>query len=89
VHCNAETETDFVHFMYGVKLKSELNHLPVVIVIEKVNGFGGNFSMPSSSAFNFASVLGTYLCSIMFRLRVEQVAPQTWQKALSLGNSRG
>lgn len=60
------------------------------VYLEKVGGYAGGAGAPGSAMFNFGKGVG-HLEAIAYTLGMEvrQVAPQKWQKALSLGNSNG
>ncbi len=84
-----ETEGDFIHFMFNIKEKAQINDIPVIAYLEHVSGFAGE-AQPGSRMFNF----GRWFWGPMFTImtmgwRLELVRPVKWQKALSLGNSRG
>jgi hypothetical protein len=61
-----------------------------VVYLEKVGGYAGGRGAPGSAMFNFGKGVG-HLEAITYMqgLEMRQVAPQKWQKALSLGNSNG
>jgi hypothetical protein len=63
---------------------------PAVVYMEKVGGYAGGAGAPGSAMFNFGRGVG-HLEAIAYTLgfEVRLVAPQKWQKALSLGNSNG
>lgn len=63
---------------------------PATVYMEKVGGYAGGAGAPGSAMFNFGKGVG-HLEAITYALGFEtrQVAPQKWQKALSLGNSNG
>ncbi len=56
-------------------------------IVEEVGGYTGE-AQPASRAFTFGEGYG-FIKGILaaLRIRVELVRPQTWQKALGLGNS--
>jgi hypothetical protein len=60
------------------------------VYLEEVGGYTGGTGMPGSAAFNFGRGFGQILgvCAAM-GIPVELVRPQKWQKALSLGTSKG
>lgn len=72
-----------------VDLFRQLPHSSIVY-LEKVGGYAGGRGAPGSAMFNFGKGVG-HLEAIAYTLGFEtrQVAPQKWQKALSLGNSNG
>ena len=79
-----ETEGDVL-----AKLKN-LRTYHEVIVIEQVGGYIGGAGSPGSAMFNFGRGFGFLLgVSMTLGYRIEMVRPQGWQKALSLGNSKG
>ena len=79
-----ETEGDVLG-----KLKS-LRTYHDVIVIEQVGGYVGGAGSPGSAMFNFGRGFGFILgVAMTLGYRIEMVRPQAWQKALSLGNSKG
>jgi hypothetical protein len=61
-----------------------------VVYLEKVGGYAGGRGAPGSAMFNFGKGVG-HLEAITYMqgFEMRQVAPQKWQKALSLGNSNG
>ena len=79
-----ETEGDVLE-----KLKS-LRVYHNTIVVEQVGGYIGGAGSPGSAMFNFGRNFG-FLIGVAMTLgyRIIMVRPQTWQKALSLGNSKG
>lgn len=60
------------------------------ILIEQVGGYIGGAGSPGSAMFNFGRGFGFLLgVSMTLGYRIVMVRPQTWQKALGLGNSKG
>jgi hypothetical protein len=61
-----------------------------VVYLEKVGGYAGGRGAPGSAMFNFGKGVG-HLEAIAYMqgFEMRQVAPQKWQRALSLGNSNG
>jgi hypothetical protein len=62
----------------------------VRVFLEEVGGYTGGPGAPGSAMFNFGRNFGQILgvCAAM-GIPVELVKPQRWQKALSLGTSKG
>lgn len=58
--------------------------------LEQVGGYTGGPGAPGSAMFNFGRNYGEILgVAAALKIPVELVTPQKWQKALSLGNSKG
>lgn len=65
------------------------SHQPVAYV-EKVGGYTGGTGSPGSAMFNFGKNVGEIMGLLAAaRIPVEEVMPQKWQKALSLGTTAG
>ena len=74
------------HDMVDIIRKVAQSPFDKVAVIEKVSGFAGGEGNPGSAMFNFGRSVGVlYGALIAFEIRIEEVTPQKWQKALSLG----
>ena len=60
------------------------------IFVEQVGGYVGGIGSPGSAMFNFGRGFGFLLgVAMTLGFKVIMVRPQAWQKALSLGNSKG
>lgn len=60
------------------------------ILIEQVGGYVGGAGSPGSAMFNFGRGFGFILgVAMSLGYKIIMVRPQAWQKALSLGNSKG
>lgn len=78
-----ETEGDIL------KLLSNLKTYHDTLFIEQVGGYIGGVGSPGSAMFNFGRGFGFLLgVAMSLSYRIEMVRPQTWQKALGLGNSK-
>jgi len=84
-----ETEGDFVHFLRNIYQQAQMNTIPVTVYLELVSGYAGE-AQPGSRMFNFGRWFWGPMFTVMtLGFRLELVRPAKWQKALSLGNSRG
>lgn len=84
-----ETETDVVETIRLAYRESKTQNCEAVCIIEKVGGFAGGDGQPGSAMFNFGFGAGLiYGALLAFKIRVEEVTPQKWQKGLSLGNKQ-
>jgi hypothetical protein len=78
-----ETEGDVLNLLRNLKTYHD------TIFIEQVGGYIGGVGSPGSAMFNFGRGFGFLLgVAMSLNYRIEMVRPQTWQKALSLGNSK-
>lgn len=79
-----ETEGDVLEKLKNLKVYHD------TIIIEQVGGYVGGAGSPGSAMFNFGRGFG-FLLGVAMTLgyKIIMVRPQTWQKALSLGNSKG
>jgi hypothetical protein len=78
-----ETEGDVLSLLRNLKTYHD------TIFIEQVGGYIGGRGSPGSAMFNFGRGFGFLLgVAMCLNYRIEMVRPQTWQKALSLGNSK-
>jgi hypothetical protein len=81
-----ETETDVVNMLREAIATRPIGS-EVVVTIEKVGGYAGGAGQPGSAMFSFGKGVGIlYGALLMAQVRIEEVTPQKWQKALSLGN---
>jgi hypothetical protein len=79
-----ETEGDVLEKLKNLRVYHD------TILIEQVGGYVGGAGSPGSAMFNFGRGFGFLLgVSMTLGYRIIMVRPQTWQKALSLGNSKG
>jgi hypothetical protein len=88
ISCNPmpETETDVVELIRSAYRESKSRQCEAVCIIEKVGGFAGGDGQPGSAMFNFGKGTGIiYGALLAFKIRVEEVTPQKWQRSLSLG----
>jgi hypothetical protein len=84
-----ETEKDVVVYIRDLVNISESCGENIVVHLEKVGGFAGK-AQPGSAMFTFGEGFGVLKGAILaFNIRLELVTPQNWQKALSLGTSKG
>jgi hypothetical protein len=80
-----ETEKDVLEYFRGL-----VNFGPAVVAVEKVGGFIQDTPTPGSAMFNFGWNYGSLRMAILANdwPITESVAPQTWQKALSIAPKR-
>ena len=85
-----DTETDVVGLLReNIELARANSDVPVC-VIEKVGGYAGGPGQPGSAMFGFGKNVGIIYGALMaWQVRIEEVTPQKWQKALSLGTRTG
>ena len=85
-----ETETDVVSIIRNCVIADQMNDEETICVIEKVGGYAGGPGQPGSAMFGFGKNVGIiYGALLMSQVRIEEVTPQKWQKALSLGTKSG
>jgi hypothetical protein len=85
-----ETETDVVNTIREHIELSRADDVEPVVVIEKVGGYAGGPGQPGSAMFSFGRGTGIlYGCLMYAMVRIVEVTPQKWQKALSLGTRSG
>lgn len=79
-----ETEGDVLNRLKNLRTYHD------TLVLEQVGGYVGGAGSPGSAMFNFGRNFG-FLLGVAMTLgyRIIMVRPQAWQKALSLGNSKG
>jgi hypothetical protein len=84
-----ETEADVVGLLREIVERANIEGKEVVATIEKVSGFAGGDGQPGGAMFTFGRGAGIiYGALYMAQVRIEEVTPQKWQKALSLGNKQ-
>jgi hypothetical protein len=85
-----ETETDVVSFIRENIEADRVEQEETVCVIEKVGGYAGGPGQPGSAMFGFGKNVGIiYGALMMAQVKIIEVTPQKWQKALSLGTKSG
>lgn len=79
-----ETEGDVLNKLRNLRTYHD------TLVLEQVGGYVGGTGSPGSAMFNFGRGFG-FLLGVAMTLgyKIIMVRPQAWQKALSLGNSKG
>lgn len=81
-----ETETDVVALLTESIKLARIDDKEPICTIEKVGGFAGGPGQPGSAMFSFGKNVGIIYGAFMaLKVRIEEVTPQKWQKALSLG----
>lgn len=71
--------------LLGLCRSIQCDHRPTICYFEKVNGYMGNTKSTGSSGFVFGDAVGSERIAIKScGIPLELVAPQTWQKELSI-----
>lgn len=83
-----ETEGDFIHFMHNVKMKSDLNHVPVQMYVEEIGLWGHKDRSYAIGKLygNYKFMLGVFQ-TLGFKVVV--VGAAKWQSFFSLGGKKG
>jgi len=84
-----DTERDVMQYLKEMKDLAEAEGESCTCFLEKVSGFIGK-AQPGGAMFTFGEGYGFLKGVLMtLKIRLENPTPQVWQKALSLGTSKG
>jgi hypothetical protein len=86
-HAMPPTQGDLLELIRSVKRAADIECVPLVCVLEEVNGFAGK-AQPGSAMFKFGEHFGFTKGVVQaLGIRLELVRPQVWQKTFGLGTA--